>query len=103
MRLSGCGTEGEREMSHWNYRVMRTPTGNADEPFFFAIHEVYYDDSGKPNGWTENAVGVCSDTVEGLRDVLAMFAAALEKPPIDVPTVTDKLFETETIRKAQEK
>jgi hypothetical protein len=76
-------------MSHWNYRIMRTPTGYADEPFFFAIHEVYYDDSGKPNGWTD-AVSVCSDTIEGLRDMLTMFAAALEKPPIETEEMIRK-------------
>jgi hypothetical protein len=40
----------------WNYRLVRTyhlsPSGETEETI--AIHEVYYDKKGKPNGYTEN-------------------------------------------------
>ena len=64
----------------WNHRVIKTTSGDAVS---YGIHEVYYDDAGKPSMSTENAVGVIADTHDelwlALRDVSqALFLPALE-------------------------
>jgi hypothetical protein len=68
-------------MSHWNYRLMRY----RDEAFgdTFGIHEVHYDDDGKPKGFTERAVGVVVDSVAEVPEVLAMMAKAASKPVLE--------------------
>ena len=64
----------------WNHRVIKTTSG---DEVSFGIHEVYYDDTGKPGMATEEAVGIVADTYEELwmvmRDVSqALFLPALE-------------------------
>ena len=39
----------------WNYRVIRYANNEG-----FGLHEVYYDESGKVEGWTEDPVITCS-------------------------------------------
>jgi len=63
----------------WNYRVIEfvTPEG---EPWR-AIHEVHYDDAGKPSGYTENPASIVWD--EGLsepRTIIMKMLAALNQP-----------------------
>lgn len=65
----------------WNYRVMRH-VGDGEE--WLGIHEVYYDDNGKPNGHTEDEIAPTSDEgVDGLRWVLDRMMEALDKPVLD--------------------
>lgn len=59
----------------WNYRVVE----HAGE---FAIHEVFYDDTGKVTGWTETPVYPRAESVEDLAQELARYAEALKKPVI---------------------
>lgn len=47
---------------------------------YLQIHEVYYNNDGKPTSYTENAVGVGGDNVEGITWVLEMMSKCLEKP-----------------------
>jgi len=42
---------------YWNYRIMQYPDGEC------GIHEVYYDDDGNVESWTQNAVPVEGDDV----------------------------------------
>lgn len=66
-------------MASWNHRVMRLPSGTDEE--FLGIHEVYYDDEGKPNGYTKHAVSVSgTEGIEGLRWQLDHMIKALGKP-----------------------
>ena len=48
----------ELTMSGWNYRIIR----HADH---FTLHEVYYDDAGKPNGYTAEGIDISVDLDEG--------------------------------------
>lgn len=68
----------------WNYRVIRHPASDieGDEPTF-AIHEVYYDDQGNPNGWTD-ATDVSAESVADVVEVLAMMLRATERPVLCV-------------------
>jgi len=65
----------------WNYRVMRhvspaIPHGRDFEEEWFAIHEVYYDDDGKPNGHTQEPIAPYGDTVEELITVIERMLTA---------------------------
>lgn len=67
-------------MASFNYRVMRHTRPNGDE---FAIHEVFYDDNGQVNGWTENALSVFCLSLEDLKLELDRYNLAIEKPVLD--------------------
>lgn len=64
----------------WNHRVIRKTFG--DETYF-QIHEVYYDDQGKPKVCTVDSVAAMGETPEILRSELIMMLAAYEKPILD--------------------
>lgn len=66
----------------WNYRVIKydhRPDYNGDEPWF-AIHEVYYDEDGKPTSVTENASTVSG---EDLKWVVERMQEAVSKPVLN--------------------
>lgn len=79
-------------MSHWNYRVLRFDTA---EGVSYAIHETYYDDNGKPNGYRfEPPAGVYvdfdidemeigCDPIASLRHTINQMIEALGKPILD--------------------
>ncbi len=48
---------------HWNYRIFRhsNPSGAT-----FALHEVYYDEAGKPAQWTDEPECGHFDSVDEL-------------------------------------
>jgi hypothetical protein len=72
-------------MGTWEYRVMRRvvkmPDGKDDE--FFGIFEVYYDEDGKTQGWTEAYAYPLGETLEELQDDVAHFMKALQLPVLD--------------------
>lgn len=70
----------------WNYRVIRHHDPNNDEPDYLSIHEVYYDDEGRPERVTEQPTGAGAETVEGLREVFGLMRQALDKPILDFET-----------------
>lgn len=55
-------------MSYWNYRLVKYYHKAAG----YAIHEVYYDDDGKPTGMTVNPCSFVGDTPEETVDALTM-------------------------------
>jgi len=72
-------------MSYWNHRVVRHTDktiidGVEETETWHAIHEVYYDDDGHPNGYTENEVGPIGETLLDLSRDIQRFAEALSKP-----------------------
>lgn len=72
-------------MSHWNHRVIKhTRTSVIDKieetETWFSIHEVYYDDAGQPNGYTQEPVEPFGETLLELADDLDRFQVALSKP-----------------------
>lgn len=60
-------------MSHWNYRVVRMKDD-------LRVYDVYYDDAGKPEARHEQPTYLYGDTVEELREQLALIEEALAKP-----------------------
>ncbi len=66
-------------MSHWNYRIVKKTVDGED---LYGIHEYYYDADGR-YGWTEDAVEVIADSVEGIKWVLESMMLALDRPVIE--------------------
>jgi hypothetical protein len=65
----------------WNYRVVRTGQG-------FGVFEVYYDETGRPDGTTERPIlDFYCDTPEDLLHELELIKAAFEKPPLEMKSI----------------
>lgn len=71
----------------WNYRVMRhvfdVPDGETETQY--AIHEVYYDESGKVTNWTKDATSFFSETAD-FAWLLSALGDAVKKPTLDYKT-----------------
>ena len=66
----------------WNYRVLEFVDPDSLEPWR-AIHEVFDDENGKPNGYGEHPAGVVWDTEVGDGEpgrIIEMLAMALRFP-----------------------
>lgn len=62
----------------WNYRVVKTEEG-------FGVFEVFYDESGRPVGTTENpTLSFFCDSAEGVLAELEVIKEAWELPVIDM-------------------
>jgi len=66
-------------MSYWNYRIIKKefPEHNKNA---YQIHEVYYGDDGKIEGWTEDPISPYGDTPEELREDIRYQLNAFRKP-----------------------
>jgi hypothetical protein len=64
-------------MSTWNFRLLDVADENGGDPYIELV-EAHYNDKGVPVGWTSPCVG--SETVEGMRQLVAWYALALDKP-----------------------
>lgn len=67
----------------WNHRVIRKKQDDPDEPYFYQIHEVHYNDDGEVWLWTENPTSPCGGDIEELKRDLLHFAEALDEPILD--------------------
>ena len=65
----------------WNYRVVRTEKEQYDS---YQLYEVYYDDDGKIEGMTENAMQPYGESVEELQNDLEYMMEALKQPVLDM-------------------
>ena len=65
----------------WNYRVIKKIHDDGTE--IFAIHEVYYDDDGKPDLVTEDPCEPQGETLEELKDDCEWYQKALEHPVLN--------------------
>jgi hypothetical protein len=75
-------------MSTWNYRVLVRTDGKTGEKTF-AIHEVYYDDAGKPDGCTENSVAPMGETLAELKRDMDHYRLALSKPVLEYESLEE--------------
>lgn len=67
-------------MTTWNNRVIEYIV--SDNEKCFGIHEVIYNDDGTISFWTTEAIGVVSETVDGLLETLDRMKEACEKPAL---------------------
>ena len=80
-------------MSYWNYRIIYHPASKykvgekeLDREEYLAIHEVYYNDDGKPDSMTVNEIVVGDDgedSLASLKWILENQLKALEKPILE--------------------
>ncbi len=77
-------------MSTWNYRVLERKDKKTGEKIY-AIHEVYSNDEGQPDGCTENDVAPMGESLEELKDDIEYYLRALKMPVL----VYDSLEEAE--------
>lgn len=76
----------------WNYRIMRKGWNDplSGEPGeTFTIHEVYYDEAGKPHTYTVDEISPAGDSQEEFTRSLELYLKAMEKPPLDMDTLEE--------------
>lgn len=61
----------------WNHRIL---AHKHNREVYLQIHEVYYDEKGKPVGYTENPVSIGSETVKGITWILNRMLDCRNKP-----------------------
>jgi hypothetical protein len=71
-------------MGHWNYRVLKHSDGS------FAIHEVFYDDRGKPDSCSEEPTGFVGDSLEDLNGALDLARRGLQEAVLDYESFGSK-------------
>ena len=69
----------------WNYRILR------HEDRTFALHEVYYDETGEPRAYTAEPIGFYADEEEGPDAIVASLEMALrdarERPILNASAI----------------
>lgn len=75
----------------WNHRIIRhiEPRTHMDDSIYYAIHEVYYDEDGKVNGWTEEPIRIMEESLEDLKVTLQRLTESFDNPVIDYDTGQD--------------
>ncbi|MCU0352036.1 MAG: hypothetical protein MUF43_14600 [Flavobacterium sp.] len=64
-------------MGYWNYRIMKKE--NDKGQFNFGIYEIFYDDNGKVNSYSENSLTPVCDSEEDLKEEMKIMMEAFEK------------------------
>lgn len=52
----------------------------------YAIHEVYYDDNGKPDAVTQDAISICGETINEVWTAYRQMSEAFAQPVLDYNT-----------------
>jgi len=65
----------------WNYRVFKK--SDVDGMEYYEIHEVYYDEEGKIEGWTEACVSPAGLSEDELKRDLLNMLEAFGEPAMD--------------------
>jgi hypothetical protein len=66
-------------MSFWNHRVVNK-YHEENDTHTYHIHEVYYNENGSIEGWTESAMEPFGETPSELREDIRHFIKAFQKP-----------------------
>lgn len=81
----------EWNLKHWNYRVVvRSQEGVHGNTAVYGIHEVFYDEDGKPESVSVDPVSIVAESVEEVKSELAMQARALESPVLNYDDIPSK-------------
>ena len=60
----------------WNHRILAHKDG---DEMYFEIHEVYYDEDGKPISYTADGANVGSESLDGIKWVLNKMKECVNK------------------------
>ena len=87
----------------WDYRVMRRVTKvNGKRDVSFGIYEIFFDEKGKLEGWTEDSVEPHGDTLKDLKTDLKWMTQAFNKPILDYNKL-DRQFKRRKFKPADKK
>lgn len=78
----------------WNYRIILHPAANGTDYAWYALHEVFYDRDGNPDGWTSDPIRFVCDKDEGpvgIQRSLAMAMNDAMRLPVLTIYADDKL------------
>lgn len=64
----------------WDYRLVHRIETDGET---YAVHEVYYNDAGQPNGVTERPCYLAAESVKELRSDLMLMRHAFELPILE--------------------
>ena len=65
----------------WNHRIVRrTDARGTESGEWLTLCEVYYNKDGSPAAHTQDAVGVCGETIDEIKQSLEWMRRALEQP-----------------------
>lgn len=79
---------------YWNHRIIE----HNEVEFYEAIHEVYYNEDGSIQGWTENPVSIMKYEEDSWEKIVEGIKVALSKPVL-IASMDDKGNWTLTERK----
>jgi hypothetical protein len=69
----------------WNNRIVKH---EKDDSVWYSVHEVFYNENGGINGYTEEPISIIGETVEEVKSQLEMIMKDIEKNEvIDASTV----------------
>ena len=71
-------------MSHWNYRMTRETLEGGEH--LYSIREVYYDEDGKPNGWTKDPIAASGESAIEAFDELSRMTGCIAAGVLDLET-----------------
>ena len=76
----------------WNYRVVSREQKHkyVDSGVWLSIEEVYCDDEGNINGWTEDYNSLVGEDIDELKGSYKLVAEAFNKPVIELLYEKDK-------------
>lgn len=86
-------------MGYWTHRVVRSR--DADGTAWLGIHEVHFDEEGRPYAYTASPVGVAEATVEELLHTLEQMKRSLALPVLDeteFPVASDDIDKLRAVR-----
>ena len=72
----------------WNYRIIKKKW--AEDYTEFAVHEVYYDDDGKPTAVTETSVYPIGETEEELHRDFKNYSRAFTEPVLNYEDISNE-------------
>ena len=61
----------------WSYRIVKKKIGDATS---YGIHEVFYDDDGKPSMCDEDPITMDAESADDLEWMTKQFRVALKQP-----------------------
>lgn len=88
----------------WNYRVIKSVydvVGQPDE-VTYGIHEVYYDEDGKPTSCTAEPVSLYGETLEELQEEAARFVQACTLPVLTEDDFNNNCQKSQHLREESE-
>ncbi len=89
-------------MSHWNYRILSTEDAGGNAAY--QINEVYYDEHGRIQSWTNEPVSPFGERWSELRADVQHYLSAFRKPVLkesiqNGSPVLDEVFEDQEVNR----